>query len=126
MQECDLVDIIPKNRRYTWNNRRLGIDNILEHLDRILVNTSLLSEFSTAHADILPYSASDHYPISIFLEAHFPLGPLPFKYNSLWRSNPIVDQIVQTAWHHHIEGSSGFIWECKLKNTKHALKEWVK
>ena len=72
------------------------------------------------------FRSSDHYPISIALEAHCPLGPLPFKYNSLWRSNPIVDQIVQTAWHQHIEGSPGFIWECKLKNTKHALKDWVK
>ena len=111
MQECDLVDIIPKNRRYTWNNRRLGRDNILERLDRILVNTSFLSEFSTAHADVLPYTASDHYPTSIVLEAHCPLGPLPFKYNSLWRNNPTVDQIVQTAWHIHIEGSPGYIWE---------------
>ena len=126
MQECDLVDIIPKNRRYTWNNRRLGRDNIMERLDRILVNTSFLSEFSTAHATILPYLASDHYPISIVLEAHCPLGPLPFKYNSLWRSNPIVDQIVKTTWQHHIEGSLGLIWECKLKNTKNALKKWVK
>eukprot|EP00253_Pinus_taeda_P029081 PITA_29081 len=97
MQECDLVDIIPKNRRFTWNNRRLGRDNILERLDRILVNTSFLSDFSTAHADILPYLASDHHPISIVLEAHCPLGPLPFKFNPLWRSNPFVDQIVQIA-----------------------------
>ena len=104
MQECDLFDIIPKNRRYTWNHRRLGKENIMERLDRILVNTTFLSEFSTAHDAILPYLASDHYPTNIFLEAHCPLGPLPFKYSSLWHSNPIVDQIVKTAWQHHIEG----------------------
>lgn len=41
----DLVDIIPKNRRYTWSNRRLGTCNIMERLDRIIINVMLLSSF---------------------------------------------------------------------------------
>ena len=37
-----------------------------------------------------------------------------------------MDQIVKVTWKHHIEGSPGYIWECKFKNTKHTLKGWVK
>ena len=83
MQEHDLVDVIPKNRRYSWNNRRLGKDNIMEWLDIILINTTLLYVYSIAYAVILPYLGSDHYPTSLVLEAHCPLGPIAFIYSSL-------------------------------------------
>lgn len=33
MQLGDLVDIIPKNRKFTWSSRRLGKRNIMERLD---------------------------------------------------------------------------------------------
>jgi len=126
MQNHDLVDVAPKNHRFTWNNRRLGKDNIMEQLDRILVNVSLLSPYSTAYAIVLPYLASDHYPTTLVLEAHCPLRPIPFKYSPLWSSIPIVDHIVKFTWSRHIEGSSGYIWENKLKRTKSTLKEWEK
>jgi len=78
MQLGDLVDIIPKNRKFTWSNRRLGKSNIMERLDRILVNVSLLSTFTTVYASILPFVASDHYPTTLTLESHCPwaLSPL--------------------------------------------------
>ena len=102
MQEHDLVDVAPKNRRFTWNNRRLGKDNIVERLDRIMINVSLLSTYSTAYASVHPYLASNHYPTSLVLEAHYPLGPIPFKYSSLWSSNPMVEKIVASTWCQHI------------------------
>eukprot|EP00253_Pinus_taeda_P013871 PITA_13871 len=126
MHDHDLVDIAPKNCRFTWNNWRLGKDNIMEWLDRILVNVSLLSSYSTAYASVLPYSTFDHYPTTLVLEAHCPLGPIPFKYSPLWSSIPIIDQIVKSTWSHHIEGSPRYIWENKLKRTKNALKDWAK
>eukprot|EP00253_Pinus_taeda_P031845 PITA_31845 len=126
MQDHDLVDIAPKNHKFTWNNHRLGKDNIMERLDRILVNVSLLSSYSTAYVVVLPSSLSDHYPTTLVFEAHCPLGPTPFKYSPLWSSIPIIDQIVNLTYSQHIEWSLGYIWENKLKRTKSALKEWAK
>lgn len=126
MQDHDLIDVVPKNRRFTWNNHRLGKGNIMEQLDRILVNVTLLSSFSTAYATILPFLDSDHYPRTLVLEAHCPLGPIPFKYSPLWNSNPVAKEIIQNTWRHHIEGSLGYIWEKKLKRIKYALKNWAK
>eukprot|EP00253_Pinus_taeda_P030010 PITA_30010 len=83
IQEQDLVDIKPKNRRYTWSNRRLGAENIMERLDRFLINIAYLSSFSTGQSNILNNSTSDHYPITLTLHRHCQLGPLPFKYCSL-------------------------------------------
>ena len=84
MQDHELVDTVPKNRRYTWSNKRIGRGNIMERLDRILVAVTLLSYYSIASASVLPFSASDHYPITLSLGDHHSLGPLPFKYNPLW------------------------------------------
>eukprot|EP00253_Pinus_taeda_P033369 PITA_33369 len=126
MSDHELIDIIPKNRKYTWNNRRLGPGNIMERLDRILVNISLLSTFTAGHTKILNATASDHFPILLTLDSHSQLGPIPFSYNPLWRNIEEAEEIIETTWKHHVEGSPSHIWETKIRNTRKALKEWAK
>ena len=126
MQNHELVDIAPKNRRYTWCNRRIGRGNIMERLDIILVVVSLLSQYSIAITNVLPFAASDHYPITLTFGDHHSLGPIPFKYNPLWNDIQEENQLVRNVWMQHIEGSPSFIWETKLKKIKLALKEWTK
>eukprot|EP00253_Pinus_taeda_P030632 PITA_30632 len=126
MQHGDLVDIIPENRKYTWSNRRLGSNNIMERLDWFLVNISFLSSYSVVNVSILPFVVSDHYPIILAIDSHYTLGPLPFKYNHIWSDYPEAKCLIQQTWCHHIEGSPGFIWESKLKNVKKTLKIWAK
>lgn len=126
IQENELVDIIPKNRRYTWSNRRIGSGNIMECLDNFLVNTSFLTTFSVGYTNILITSASDHYPISLILETHRPLRPIPFKCSPLWTQISTVRAIVEAVWRQHVEGSPSFIWETKIKNVKRALKDWAR
>eukprot|EP00253_Pinus_taeda_P036435 PITA_36435 len=84
IRDHELVDVVPKNRKYTWSNRRLGNGNIMERLDRFLINLSFLSSFSTGYTSILSTSASDHYPITLTLETRCPLVLIPFRYNPLW------------------------------------------
>eukprot|EP00253_Pinus_taeda_P004750 PITA_04750 len=126
MSDHELIDIIPKNRKYTWNNRRLGPGNIMERLDRILVNISLLSSFAVGHTKILNATASDHFPILLTLDSHSQLGPIPFRYNPLWRNNAEAEEIIETTWKHHVEGSPSHIWETKIRNKRKALKKWAK
>lgn len=103
IQEQELVDIVPKNCRYIWSNRRIGKDNIVEWLDRIFISVSLLSSFSIASENVLTFSASDHYPTTISLAMQCPHGPLPFRYNPLWNDIQEANQIVRKAWITHIE-----------------------
>lgn len=126
MQEHDLVDIRPKNRRYTWSNRRIGAGNIMERLDRFLISVAYMSTFSTGHSNILNVSASDHYPITLTLHSQCQLGPIPFKYCSIWNRSSAAKDVVQQAWVQHVEGSPTFIWETKLKRVRQALKNWAK
>lgn len=104
----------------------MGAGNIMERLDRILINITLLSTFSIGYANILTCSASDHFPITLTLENHRPLGPIPFRYSSLWNDIPAVTGIVYSSWIQHVEISPGFIWETKIWKTKQAIKEWAK
>ena len=94
MQEQDLVDMRPKNRRYTWSNRRIGIGNIMERLDRFLISIAYLSTFTTGQSNILNNSTSDHYPITLTLHSQCQLGPLPFKYCSIWNRTPAAKDAV--------------------------------
>eukprot|EP00253_Pinus_taeda_P010145 PITA_10145 len=126
MSENELVHIFPKNRKYTWNNRRLGPSNIMERLDRVLVNISFLSSFAASHTKILNATASDHFPILLTMESHPHLGPIPFRYNPLWRNNAEAEAIIETTWKQHVEGSPSHIWETKIRNIRKALREWEK
>eukprot|EP00253_Pinus_taeda_P008183 PITA_08183 len=98
----------------------------MERLDRFLVNISLLSTFSVVNSSILPFAASDHYPITLALDIHGLLGPLPFKYNHIWSDYQAARNIIQHTWGQHIEGSPGFISENKLRNVQKALRNWAK
>lgn len=126
IQENDLVDVIPKNRRYTWSNRRFGIGNIMERLDRFMVSIAYLSSLSNGYSNILNMSVSDHYPITLTLQRHSPLGPIPFKYSAIWNRIPAAKEVVQKTWARHVEGSPSYIWETKLKRVKQALKDWAR
>eukprot|EP00253_Pinus_taeda_P005552 PITA_05552 len=52
----------------------------------------------------------------------FTHDPYREKLENIMQERDLVDIIPKKIR----EGSLGFIWECKLKNTKNALKEWVK
>eukprot|EP00253_Pinus_taeda_P003777 PITA_03777 len=126
MQNGELIDIIPKNRKYTWSNHRLCSNNIMERVDRFLVNISLLSTYSVANATILLFTASYHYPITLSMNTHCPLGPLLFKFSQIWSHYQPARSLIQQTRSQHVEGSPGFIWENKFKNVKKALKTWAK
>jgi len=78
------------------------------------------------YTNILNTFASDHYPITVTLETHCPVGPIPFKYSPLWNRILLAREIFKETWSQHVEGSPCFLWEPKLKRTKKALKDWAK
>lgn len=98
----------------------------MERLDRFLISIDFLSTFSTGYSNILNVSASDHYPVTLNLQLHCPLGPIPFKYSANWNRSPAAREVVYAAWTQHVEGSPTHIWETKLKKARQYLKNWAK
>eukprot|EP00253_Pinus_taeda_P033841 PITA_33841 len=124
IQDHDLMDVAPKNRRCTWSNRKLGSGNIIERLDKFLINISFLSSFYVGYAIVLSSSTFDHYPITLTLKSQCALGPIPFKYFPLWNEIPNVREIVQRTWTQGVEGSASFIWETKQRKVKEEETKW--
>ena len=60
------------------------------------------------------------------LEEEEDLGLIPFWFSPLWIGWDGFMSIISKAWDIPVFGSPNFVWERKLKNTKAALKEWVK
>lgn len=75
---------------------------------------------------ILPKLTSDHKPILLRIKEEEDLGPLPFRFSPLWVKREGFLETVQTTWKTDVSGSPSFVWEQKMKNTKKALKEWIK
>jgi exonuclease III len=121
-----LIDIKPSNGRFTWSNKRLGPGHITARLDHFLLRSSFLDESLSPSSLILPWAGSDHRPITLTLSPPENFGPIPFRFNPLWLSDPNFFDIVTDAWSCWIQGSPNYIWEKKLKRVKSTLKHWVK
>ena len=124
--QWDLLNFKPEKGIYTWTNNWVGTDHISTHLDRFLVQGSLLLEKMLISSKILPKLTSNHKPILLLLEEEENLGPLLFRYNPLWTERDEFMKVVQTTWSTHITGSPSYVWEHKIKLTKLALKSWIK
>eukprot|EP00253_Pinus_taeda_P013196 PITA_13196 len=83
-QDWDLLDIKSITGKFTWSNKRVGPGYIAARLDIFLVQNSFLLLGLEARMCILHSSVSDHKPFSLELLTPKDLGPIPFRFSSLW------------------------------------------
>jgi hypothetical protein len=84
MSSLDLMDVSPSKFQYTWNNKRVEPGHIAIRLDHFLINVSFLSLPNSFSSSIIPWSSSDHCPISLCFVKEENLGPISFRFNPLW------------------------------------------
>jgi len=118
MEVNNLMDIQPRNGKYTWNNKRLGPGNIKEQLDIFLIHDNITLDFNLVTSQIIPSVASNHKPIAIKFGESKKFGPLPFRYNPLWINSKNVRNLVARDWKQSINGSQSIFLEEKIKNVK--------
>jgi len=122
IEEHKLLDITPSNGKCTWSNKRTGIHNIKQRLDRILIQENIAAAFSIVKTKIVHASASDHKPVVLTLDRLENQGPIPFKYNKLWDSKEDFDKKIRESWKNNVIGSPHYVWETKLKILRFLLK----
>lgn len=122
----DLEDIKPSSGKFTWSNRRVGPNHIAARLDRFLVQSSFLSCGLMASSKILSNSTSDHKPIILELFTEENLGPIPFRFSSLWLQHEGFQEMVADVWNRPVQGSPFYVWEEKLRRLKRRLKDWAR
>lgn len=126
IQQFKLIDPPLTNGKYTWTNRRAGIHNIKERLDRLLVQERVAKIYQTIRSRIVHGTASDHKAVVLSMDKGSNFGPLPFKYNRSWDSHEAFRTLVKEQWLTEVIGSPHFIWESKLKHLRTAIKQWAR
>eukprot|EP00253_Pinus_taeda_P005824 PITA_05824 len=123
-----LVDVYPKQGKFTWNNRRGGESLISSRLDRFLILEKLLLDGKSMESSILPSGGSDHWPISLIVEVPGTPRNKPFRFEKFWIEHPNFLTMVEKWWSEPLveEGSKMFNLQKRLKNIKLKLKDWNK
>ncbi|KAG8382638.1 hypothetical protein BUALT_Bualt05G0098200 [Buddleja alternifolia] len=70
--------------KFTWNNKRDGLANIQQRLDRGLVNPTWTVSFPHSLICHLLPIASDHSPLLLLTDPVFTTGPKPFRFEEMW------------------------------------------
>ena len=68
LDECNLANLGFHGYKFIWNNKRLGIANARERLDRIVANREWKEKFSVIFMNNLFSHASDHLPLLLQFE----------------------------------------------------------
>ncbi|XP_023882264.2 uncharacterized protein LOC111994610 [Quercus suber] len=101
LDECRLADLGFVRYPYTWNNKRPGLENTQERLDRAMANTRWKEKF---HASSVthPFSyAFDHRPL--LLHAKFDLRHCgkctrSFRFEEAWLIRANCEEVITEAW----------------------------
>jgi exonuclease III len=112
--------------QFTWSNKREGLANIKERLDRGVCDQDWQSMFPKAGIRHLGAPKSDHRPI--LLDTHLDNLKIiqPFRFEAMWTKDTSSIKAVETAWDVQVEGSQGFQLAKKIRRVKVEMQKWNK
>lgn len=119
-----MIDIGFKGAPFTWNNKRVGKENIQERLDRGFINGEWRTIFPQAYVSHLTALNSDHRPLLLHTNPVTSASPKPFRFESMWTRDPNATDVILKAWSRPFRGDPITTLLSKLRTTKEALKAW--
>nr|XP_023928291.1 uncharacterized protein LOC112039640 [Quercus suber] len=101
LDDCSLTDLGFVGYPYTWNNKRPGLENTKERLDRVVANTGWKEKFQESLVTHLFSHASDHRPV--LLNARTTLRPRgrstrAFRFEEAWLTRDDCESVIKDAW----------------------------
>lgn len=115
------MDLGFSRRQFTWSNRRSGLANIQEKIDRSIANISWRTTFPNATVRHHPIAPSDHTPIILdFIGVEISV-PKSFKFEGFWMS--LVSILWLLLGNQHIPDSPGRILFQKIRAVRFALRK---
>jgi hypothetical protein len=112
--------------QFTWSNKREGLANIKERLDRGLCDPEWQRIFPKVGVRHLGALTSDHRPI--LLDTYIDNCKLnrPFQFEAMWTKDESSVEVIERAWDINVEGSQSFKLAKKIKRVADDLKSWNK
>ncbi|XP_041003991.1 uncharacterized protein LOC121249346 [Juglans microcarpa x Juglans regia] len=130
LSDCGLMDIGFEGSKFTWCNKREGIEFTKCRLDKALSNVEWLNLFDSNQVLVLPVQCSDHNPLSI----HFSNSAQDessihriFRYEVAWGKREWCTELIKATWIHKphqaskLDDTRGILKACRDK-----LKIWSK
>uniref|UniRef100_A0A2N9HQ32 Endonuclease/exonuclease/phosphatase domain-containing protein n=1 Tax=Fagus sylvatica TaxID=28930 RepID=A0A2N9HQ32_FAGSY len=99
------IDLGFSGPQFTWSNKREGLANIKERLNRGVCDLDWQSLFPKAGIKHLGALKSDHRPI--LLDTHMDDQKIvqPFHFEAMWTKDESSNGVVEKAWESQVEGS---------------------
>jgi hypothetical protein len=91
------IDLGFSDSKFTWSNRRVGLANIRERLDRGLCNADWQQVFPKAGVRHLVAANSDHNPILLDIHLDLSKGARPFQFKAMWTRDDSSYEVVNNA-----------------------------
>ena len=98
MEDAGLVDIAPTILLPTWNNQRVGCDNICKRLDRFLLSFDFLDCDFHFRQWIGFGGDSDRNPMFMQVLNKDSRPRSPFKFNASWLEDEDFVSLLKSTW----------------------------
>ncbi|KAI8546418.1 hypothetical protein RHMOL_Rhmol07G0115600 [Rhododendron molle] len=119
-----LIDVGYVGYPFTWNNKRVGGDNIRIRLDRALASSKWRTDYPDVILRHLKARGSDHCPIILSKSAAEGFPKPRFIFDSRWVKERQCGEIVRRSWGQEIRGSRWFLIQRRLKICRQKLQAW--
>lgn len=126
LSHCNLIDVGAAGPRLTWNNKRTGMANIRERLDRVLANEQWIKYHEEAQVKTLSYYDSDHRALLVDTNPCIKRKPRPYRLEAIWTEDPRFTKVVSDCWisDNSYSGSDAFLANvCKFQSES---RKWNK
>ncbi|PON56647.1 Endonuclease/exonuclease/phosphatase [Trema orientale] len=90
---------------HTWTNKRDGLANIQEQLDRYVYNDEWRTLFPNASVKHLDFFLSDHRPVVLSISKQtlsYGSGERPFRLEPFWVNETDFNDVVQQSWQNSV------------------------
>lgn len=101
LEVCQLSDLGFIGYPYIWNNKRLGLANTRERLDRAVATENWKTKFPVSTLTLLFSHASDHVPIILHIRTARRTSPSNsrcFKFEESWLLREDCENVIHEAW----------------------------
>ena len=101
LDACNLADLGYVGYPYTWNNKRLEMDDTKERLDKAVADTGWRNKFQGSVVTHLFSHASDHRPIILHVRTTLRCrgkSTRSFRFEEAWLIRDDCEHVIQEAW----------------------------
>ncbi|XP_021761155.1 uncharacterized protein LOC110725987 [Chenopodium quinoa] len=122
--QTNLLEVPFTGPRYTWSNKRLGTELIMEQLDRAYSSSQWFNNFPDGRVTHEPITVSDHATIIYDLDTRLSKSNRPYQIETWCLVFPEIKTIIGEAWGVQCSGSVMYKFQLRSKWLRDKMKRW--